>query len=105
MELIIVFLSYFFGINAFAYIIYTYDKKQAIKREYRVSEQFLLIIVVAGGMFGAILSMIINRHKIKKNTFIFKYIIACALSIYLLIVYNETILTYINSFITILHKS
>ena len=103
MELILILLIYFFGINVLAYIIYTYDKKQAIKHKYRVSEQFLLLLVVGGGMFGAILSMVINRHKIKKTTFIIKYIIAIVLFIYLLTEYNQLIITYINNLIVLIH--
>lgn len=92
-------MGYFLGMNLLTYIIYTYDKKQAIRSNYRVSEQFLLLLVVGGGMFGAILSMIVNRHKIKKTTFIIKYIIASITFVYLLISYNQIILIKINEFI------
>ena len=92
MKLIIILLSYFILINILTYVIYAYDKKQAINREYRVSEQFLLLLVVIGRMFGAILSMIINRHKIKKSSFLVKYIIAIIIFLYLLIEYNMNIL-------------
>lgn len=99
MELIIILMSYFLGMNSLTYIIYAYDKKQAIRGNYRVSEQFLLLLVVVGGMFGAILSMIVYRHKIKKMTFLIKYIIASIVFVYLLVVYNQKILIQINEFI------
>ena len=99
MELIIIIISYLLAINLFSFIVYTYDKKQAINRKYRVSEKYLLIIVVLGGMFGAILSMIINRHKIKKTSFMIKYILANMLSFYLLISFNQEILKYINNIV------
>ncbi len=99
MELIIVLMSYILGLNSLTYIIYAYDKKQAILGRYRVSEQFLLLLVVGGGMFGAILSMVVHRHKIKKMTFIIKYIIASIVFVYLLVVYNQKILIQINEFI------
>ena len=98
-ELIIIVLSYFFIINTIAYIIYAYDKRQAIKNNYRVSEQFLLVLVVGGGMFGALLSMIMYRHKIKKVTFIVKYIIASVAFLFLLITYNQKISLLINEFL------
>lgn len=100
MELIIIIMSYFLGVNLLTYLVYTYDKRQAINNNYRVSEQFLLLLVVAGGIFGAILSMIINRHKIKKITFIIKYVIASIIFIYLLIIYKQQIIIQINEFIT-----
>jgi len=96
LELIIILMSYFLGINGFAYLVYSYDKKQAIRGNYRVSEQFLLVLVVGGGMFGAMLSMIVNRHKVKKISFIIKYLIASTIFIYLLVVYNQEILLYIK---------
>ena len=103
MEIIIVVLSYFFGINLFAYIIYAYDKKQAIKNNYRVSEQFLLLIVVAGGIFGALLAMVNYRHKTKKTTFLIKYVIASLAFVVLIVTYNNKILLLINEFLFMLH--
>jgi len=87
---------YFLGINLIAYLIYMIDKRKAIKNRYRVSEQFLLILVVGGGTIGSLLSMIINRHKIKKISFIIKYIIANLLFFYLLIENYQKILIYLN---------
>lgn len=67
-------------------MLYLIDKRQAIKNNYRISENILLSTVIIGGTIGALSSMIINRHKIKKLSFIIKYLIANILSVVL--VYN-----------------
>lgn len=77
------YIYYFIGINVITYIVFFFDKKQAIRDKYRVSEKFLLTLVSIGGTIGAISSMMINRHKIKKQSFIFKYIGANILFVYL----------------------
>jgi uncharacterized membrane protein YsdA (DUF1294 family) len=62
----IILIYYFLGINLITYLIYMIDKMKAINNKYRISEQFLLILVIVDGIIGSLLSMIINRHKIKK---------------------------------------
>lgn len=43
-----------------------YDKRKAIKREWRVPEKSLWLLALIGGAPGAFLGMIVFRHKIKK---------------------------------------
>lgn len=47
------------------------DKKKAIKKKWRISEQTLLSVSFIGGSLGAYLAMILFRHKTKH--FKFKY--------------------------------
>lgn len=78
------FLYYLLVINMMAYIIYFYDKKQAISERRRVSEHTLLLFVVAGGIFGSAMSMLINRHKTSKFSFVAKFLLANLLFIFLI---------------------
>jgi len=76
--------SYFLILNLITYFIYFFDKKQAKSNNYRISEKILLTIVLLGGTIGALSSMLVHRHKIKKISFILKYILANIFFIYLL---------------------
>ena len=56
-------------INLLAFSVFAIDKRKAIKHTRRISEHALLTLVFLGGTLGAILSMIIFRHKISKKNF------------------------------------
>jgi len=68
---------YIFFINLITFIIYSIDKFRAIIKasHNRISENTLLLLALFGGIIGAIISMIFFRHKIKKLSFILKFII------------------------------
>ena len=71
---------YLILINVIAFTLYGYDKLQAIsstgaKKLSRVPEIRLLLFALIGGSAGAILSMILFRHKIKKWSFMWKYLV------------------------------
>lgn len=89
-------LYYFLGINLLAYTIYYIDKKKARNGSYRVSESTLLFLVLAGGNVGSLLSMLINRHKTKKLSFIMKYVLINILFVFLLF-YNDLIFDYASN--------
>jgi len=75
---------YFLSINIFGFLVYGYDKLQAIrtaKNISRVSEQALLIISLIGGTIGSILSMLLFRHKIKKLSFMIKFIVVVLIQV------------------------
>ena len=55
--------------NLIAFILYGLDKYKAIKNAWRIPESLLLTISFLGGSIGAILGMIIFRHKTKKKSF------------------------------------
>ena len=65
------FLLYILFINIFSFILMLIDKKKAIKKKWRISEQTLLSVSFIGGSLGAYLAMILFRHKTKH--FKFKY--------------------------------
>ena len=69
---------YLIFINIFTAILYGIDKLKAINNTKnnisRVSENTLFIFAFIGGSIGAIISMILFRHKIKKLSFMIKFI-------------------------------
>jgi len=67
---------YLILINFIAFLVYGIDKLKAIqnnKNIRRIPENKLLFLTFIGGSFGAILSMLFFRHKIKKLSFMIKY--------------------------------
>ena len=81
---------YLIIINIFAFIIYGYDKAQALKSSKsisRVSEYKLLFTTLLGGTLGSGTAMMLFRHKIKKISFMIKFILIFILQISLIILY------------------
>ena len=68
---------YLIVINIFTIMIYGIDKLRAVLKasHNRVSEKVLLGFALIGGTVGAIISMILFRHKIKKLSFVLKFIV------------------------------
>jgi uncharacterized membrane protein YsdA (DUF1294 family) len=60
-------------LNLIAFIIFGADKRKSIKHQRRISENTLLGISFVGGTIGAILGMLIFRHKISKRSFLLKF--------------------------------
>ena len=56
-------------INILAFILYGVDKKKAEKDKFRIPESRLILVAAFGGAYGAILGMLVFRHKIRKNKF------------------------------------
>ncbi|RLA80073.1 MAG: DUF1294 domain-containing protein [Epsilonproteobacteria bacterium] len=70
--------TYLILISLFSFILYAYDKLKSLnnsKNTRRVSEKTLLLSSLIGGTIGSALAMFIFRHKIKKMSFIIKYLI------------------------------
>ena len=67
---------------------YGYDKIVAIKNRQnnlnRISELKLLLLSLFGGTISASISMIIFRHKIKKFSFLWKFILIMVIQIVLI---------------------
>lgn len=57
-------------INLAALIVFGVDKKRARRHEWRISERTLFLLALAGGSVGAILGMLVFRHKTRKWYFI-----------------------------------
>lgn len=63
----------FLIINLFSGIMFGLDKRKAVLHRRRIPETTLLGISFLGGSIGAILAMLIFRHKISKTSFLLKF--------------------------------
>ncbi len=76
---------YLIGINFMAFLVYGIDKLKAIlnnKHIRRIPEKQLHLLALVGGSLGAILSMFLFRHKIKKLSFMVKYFLIILFQIF-----------------------
>lgn len=62
-------LAYVFIINVLAFFIFCNDKHRAVYGKRRVPELVLFFLALAGGSFGACMSMLMFRHKTGKKLF------------------------------------
>ncbi len=72
---------YFIFINVSAFSVYGIDKYLAVKDKRRLSEYSLLLLSFLGGSMGAFVAMLLFRHKIKKISYMMKYIVIVILQI------------------------
>lgn len=61
---------YFCIMNVLTFLVYGVDKRRAKSGKYRISERFLLFLVLIGGAGGAWLGMYVFRHKTKHTKFV-----------------------------------
>lgn len=69
MDLLDLILYYLSGINILAFLVFGLDKRKARKDRWRVPEATLLLLAVIGGSAGALLGMVVFRHKTRHNKF------------------------------------
>ena len=60
---------YLIGINVLTFLIYGIDKWKARKGKWRIPEDTLIWLAIAGGSIGALLCMYIFRHKTQHRKF------------------------------------
>ena len=65
------------ALNGSTFVLYGFDKMLAMLRARRIPERILWWAAFAGGPVGAILGMIVFRHKVSKKSF--QFILAVAL--------------------------
>ncbi|PIF46224.1 uncharacterized membrane protein YsdA (DUF1294 family) [Chryseobacterium sp. 52] len=75
------------GINLFSFLIFGLDKNLAVRHKRRVSENSLLGLTFIGGTAGAILGMLIFRHKISKKSFLMKFVAVILIQAVLICLY------------------
>jgi len=78
---------YFIIINLITFVLYGYDKLQAIRNQKnlrRVPEVRLLLFAFLSGSVTAFIAMLLFRHKIKKISFLIKFFIVVVVDIFIL---------------------
>ncbi len=68
--MISVFAIYLIGINVLTFLIYGMDKWKAKRDKWRIPEDTLIWLAVAGGSVGALLGMHLFRHKTRHRKFL-----------------------------------
>lgn len=63
------FIIYIVGINFLSFLLIGIDKLKAIKKDWRIKENTLLITSFLGGSIGTLIGMIIFHHKTHKKKF------------------------------------
>jgi uncharacterized membrane protein YsdA (DUF1294 family) len=61
-------------INLITFAAFAMDKWKAVKHRRRISEFSLLTMTFFGGTAGAVLAMLIFRHKVSKKSFLIKFL-------------------------------
>ena len=61
------------GISVAAFAFYAYDKLAAGRARLRIPERVLLGLALLGGTPGALLSMLLFRHKTRKAAFLWRF--------------------------------
>lgn len=80
MELVFV---YIVAVNATAFFLYGFDKGQAKREKWRISERTLLGVSAIGGSVGALIAMSLFRHKTRKPKFYLGVPLLFAMQIFL----------------------
>ena len=78
-----VIIIYLIIINIATFIVYGVDKAKAAAGAWRIREAVLLGMAFVGGSLGALLGMLVFRHKINKNYF--KYGVPAMLCLHVLL--------------------
>jgi len=76
---------YILLINLIAFVVFGIDKRKARKGQWRVPESTLFILAIIGGSIGALLGMLVFRHKTKHRKFTIGIPLILALQIALLV--------------------
>lgn len=71
--------------NVVVMMLYGYDKLQAIRQKWRVSEAFLLTVTILGGGFGAWFGIRLWHHKTKKWYFRASFCLGIGLTVLVLV--------------------
>lgn len=75
-------------INVVCFAIFGLDKRKAVKHQQRISEKTLLILTFFGGTIGAVMGMLIFRHKISKKSFLLKWGLVVLIQIVIIYEWN-----------------
>jgi len=79
-------------ISIITFIIFGIDKRKAVKHQRRVPENTLLTLAFFGGTIGALLGMLVFRHKISKRSFLLKFSGIVIMQITLVYLYKKILI-------------
>lgn len=65
----IILLLYFTIVNILTFLLFLLDKFKAEKNKWRISEGILLFMSFLGGATGALIGMVVFKHKLYKKKF------------------------------------
>lgn len=77
------FYTYLFAINVLAFYLYGLDKQKACYERNRIPEIVLVGIALMGGAYGALMGMLLFRHKTLHK--LFKIAVPASLIVWMLI--------------------
>ncbi|MET3731301.1 DUF1294 domain-containing protein [Moheibacter stercoris] len=80
----------FIILNLITFIAFAWDKHKAKNNQRRISESTLLLLTLFGGTIGAILAMILFRHKTAKTSFLLKVAAIILFQILLILYFFNT---------------
>lgn len=60
-------------LNAWAFFFFAWDKLAARWKRRRIPEGAMLLLTFIGGGIGAVLAMVVVRHKTRKRSFLWKF--------------------------------
>lgn len=63
------FVVYLLVVNLITFFLYGIDKRRAIRKAWRIPESVLMGFAAVGGSVGALLAMLLFRHKTKHAKF------------------------------------
>ncbi|MGH1517542.1 DUF1294 domain-containing protein [Chryseobacterium sp. JK1] len=70
--------------NLITFGVFGFDKWQARKHQWRISENTLLVLSLLGGVVGAASGMILFHHKVSKKSFLVKFFIVVLIDVVVL---------------------
>ena len=82
MQILYIYLAF---VNIVSFLIFGFDKMQAVKNRYRIPEKTLLIWSAIGGATGSFIGMHVFRHKTRKSKFFITVPILMIIQIILII--------------------
>lgn len=77
-------IPFLFITNLITFGIFGFDKWQAQKHQWRISENALLGISLLGGVLGAASGMVIFNHKTSKKSFLVKFVLVVLIDLVVL---------------------
>jgi uncharacterized membrane protein YsdA (DUF1294 family) len=82
----------YLGLSLLAFLAYAFDKSAAVSGRWRIAEQTLHLVSLAGGWPGALLAQQLLRHKTSKQSFIFAFWLTVLLNVGLFVAWHAGLL-------------